>query len=285
MIEKNIYQKAHLIINNLLTLRIRLFLKKISAKYRSSKIYGVLKELLNWLKFSIKTVINFHQIFRYRGETLKQIYILGNQALPLIILATVFVSIVLTMETGKRLEPFGAKLMLGRVVAIAVIRELGPVISGLMMAGRIGAKIVSEIGNMVLTEQVDALRAYGTDPVKRLIVPRVFAAFSVMLPLTIIADLFGIIAGSFSAIMLLDVDFDFFWLSVRSGPTLEDLFVGVLKPSFFGLLIGTISAYLGYTLTGGAEGMGRAATLTVMFTSIGVLLMDFILTIIIVSFF
>lgn len=244
-----------------------------------------IQEIYNWLKFAVKTIVNFPKIFRYRGETFKQFYILGNQGLPLVILSTVFISIVLTLETGKRLELFGAKLMLGRVVVIAVIREMGPIITGLMMAGRAGAKIVSEIGNMVLTEQVDALRAYGTDPIKRLIVPRVFAAFAVMLPLTIIADIIGIFAGSFSAITLLDVDFDFFWISVKEGPILKDLIVGIIKPPFFGLLIGTISAYLGYTLTGGSEGLGQAATKTVMYASIGVLLMDFILTIIILSFF
>jgi phospholipid/cholesterol/gamma-HCH transport system permease protein len=244
-----------------------------------------IQEIYNWLKFSVKTIVNFPQIFRYRGETFKQFYILGNQGLPLVILATVFISIVLTLETGKRLELFGAKLMLGRVVVIAVLREMGPIITGLMMAGRAGAKIVSEIGNMVLTEQVDALRAYGTNPIKRLIVPRVFAAFAVMLPLTIIADAIGIFAGSFSAITLLDVDFDFFWISVKEGPILKDLIVGIIKPPFFGLLIGTISAYLGYNLTGGSEGLGQAATKTVMYASIGVLLMDFILTIIILSFF
>ncbi len=246
---------------------------------------NIIQEIYNWLKFSFKTIVNFPQIFRYRGETFKQFYILGNQGLPLVILSTVFISIVLTLETGKRLELFGAKLMLGRVVVIAVLREMGPIITGLMMAGRAGAKIVSEIGNMVLTEQVDALRAYGTNPIKRLIVPRVFSAFAVMLPLTFIADAIGIFAGSFSAITLLDVDFDFFWLSVKEGPTLKDLMVGIVKPPFFGLLIGTISAYLGYTLKGGSEGLGQAATKTVMYASIGVLLMDFILTIIIISFF
>lgn len=259
--------------------------QKYIIKYHSSNLYKNIVEIFNWIKFSFKTTLQFPQVFRYRGETFKQIYILGNQALPLIILSTSFISVVLTLETGKKLEPFGAKLMLGRIVAIAVLRELGPVISGLMMAGRIGAKIVSEIGNMVLTEQVDALRAYGTDPIKRLIVPRVFAAFAVMLPLTIIADAIGIIAGSFSAIILLSADFDFFWLSVTQGPTLKDLLVGIIKPPFFGLLIGTISAYFGFTLKGGAEGMGRAATQTVMFTSIAVLLMDFVLTMIIISFF
>lgn len=252
---------------------------------KQKRAYNLIQEIYNWLKFSFKTIINFPQIFRYRGETFKQFYILGNQGLPLVILSTVLISIVLTLETGKKLEPFGAKLMLGRVVAIAVLREMGPLITGLMMAGRIGAKIVSEIGNMVLSEQVDALRAYGTNPINRLIVPRVFAAFAVMLPLTFIADAVGIIAGSFSAITLLDVDFDFFWLSVKQGPTLKDLLVGISKPPFFGLLIGTISAYLGYTLKGGSEGLGLAATKTVMYASIGVLLMDFILTMIIISFF
>lgn len=249
------------------------------------KISHFFNEIYSWLKFSVRTILNFRQIFRYRAETIKQLYILGNQGLPLVILSTVFISIVLTLETGKKIEPFGAKLMLGRVVVIAVLRELGPVITGLMMAGRIGAKIVSEIGNMVLTEQVDALRAYGTDPIKRLIAPRVFAAFAVMLPLTFIADAVGIIAGSFSAITLLNVDFDFFWLSVKQGPSLKDLLVGISKPPFFGLLIGIISAYLGYNLKGGSEGLGMAATKTVMYASIAVLLMDFILTIIIISFF
>lgn len=263
----------------------RLHPRKIILNYQQSNLRKSFIELMNWFKFTFKTIANFPQIFRYRGETFKQMYNLGNQALPLIITAMIFIGIVLTLETGKRLEPFGAKIMLGRVIAIAVIREMGPIVTGLMMAGRVGAKIVSEIGNMVLTEQVDALRAYGTDPIKRLIVPRVFAAFIVMLPLTIIADAIGIIAGSFSAIALLDVDFDFFWMSVRQGPLLKDLIVGIIKPPFFGLMIGTISAYLGYTLRGGSEGMGIAATKTVMYTSIGVLLMDFILTIIIIAFF
>lgn len=254
-------------------------------QFKKIKIYQNAREIFKWIKFSFQTILNFPQIFRYRGETFKQIYILGNQALPLVIFATMFVSMVLSLEWGKKLEPFGAKLMVGRIVAISVIRELGPIVTGLMMAGRIGAKIVSELGNMVLTEQVDALRAYGTDPIKRLIVPRVFAAFLVMIPLTIVADAMGILAGSFSSIVLLDVDAQFFWLSVRDGLVMKDLTIGIIKPPFFGILIGLISAYLGYHVEGGAEGLGRAATLTVMFTSISVLIMDFILTVIILSFY
>ncbi len=254
-------------------------INKYLGRFKLSTPYKSIWNIIDWLKFSFKTFINFKQIFRYRGETFKQIYILGNQALPLVIFASMFVSMVLTLEWGKKLEPFGAKLMLGRIVSISVIREIGPMVTGLMVAGRTGAKIVSEIGNMVLTQQVDALRAYGIDPIKRLIVPRVFASFIVMAPLTILGDTMGIIAGWFTAVIFSGVDSQFFWLSVRDGLFLKDLIIGIVKPPFFGFLIGVISGYFGYTIQGGAEGMGKAATRTVMYASIGVLVLDFILTI------
>jgi phospholipid/cholesterol/gamma-HCH transport system permease protein len=251
----------------------------------TERIYGHFIELVRWLVFSFKTFISFPSLYRYRNETLKQIYILGNQALPLVIGSSIFVSMVLTFEWGKKLEPFGAKLMVGRIVAISVVREIGPLITGLMTAGRTGAKIVSEIGNMVLSEQIDALQAYGVNPIKRLIAPRVFASFIVMTPLIIISDTMAIIAGWFSALIFLRVDPHFFWLSVRNSLEYKDLLIGLVKPPFFGFIIGLISGYLGYTIRGGAEGLGRAATLSVMFTSISVLILDFILSAIILMLF
>ncbi len=260
-------------------------IKKYLLKYRQSKLNQNVREFLSAVKFSTTTIFDFPSIIRYRGETFKQIYILGNQALPLVIFATMFVSMVLSLEWGKKLEPFGAKLMVGRLVAISIIREIGPLVVGLMMAARIGAKIVSEIGNMVISNQVDALQAFGTDPIRRLIVPRVFAAFFVMTPLTIIGDVMGIIAGSFSSVTLLNVDQEFFWLSVRNGLVLKDLIIGIIKPPFFGILIGLISAYFAFNIKGGAEGMGQAATKTAMYTAMSVLVMDFILTVIVLSFY
>ncbi len=241
-------------------------------------------ETLDWLKFSGKALWELPRAFRYWRETLRQMYIMGNQALPLVILASVFVSMVLALEWSKKLEPFGAKLMVGRIVGISVIREIGPMVTGLMVAGRTGAKIVSEIGNMVLGEQIDALRAFGTDPIGRLIVPRVFASIVVMGPLIIISDALAIIAGWFATVTWMGVDSDFFWLSFKAGILPKDIYVGIIKPPFFGLLIALISAYFGYTIKGGAEGMGRAATRTVMYSSLGVLIMDFILTKIVLAF-
>ena len=246
-------------------------------------------ELVNrnrqWVYFTLRTLKSLPYALKYRWETMRQFFIMGNQAIPLVAIASMFVSMVLGLEWGKKLEPFGAKLMLGRMVSISVIREIGPMITGLMVAGRTGAKIVSEIGNMVLTEQIDALRAFGTDPIKRLIVPRVFASLMVMIPLTVLADAFGIIAGWFASVIWMGIDSEFFWLSMRDGLFMKDLFIGFLKPPFYGLLIGLISGYYGYTIQGGAEGMGRAATKTVMYASLGVLIMDFILTKIILSFY
>lgn len=259
--------------------------KKLWDDIKGSELYGNFRQLFDWMKFSIEAIKGFPQVLRYPGETFKQLYILGNQALPLIVFATMFVSMVLSLEWGKKLEPFGAKPMLGRIVGISVLREIGPMLTGLMMAGRTGAKMVAEIGNMVLSNQIDALRAFGTDPMKRLIAPRVFAVFIVMTPLTIIADIAGILAGWATAIFLSGADPEFFWLSMRGGLFFKDLFVGIIKPPFFGLYIGLVSTYFGYTITGGAEGMGRAATQTVMFASIGILVLDFLLTLLILALY
>jgi phospholipid/cholesterol/gamma-HCH transport system permease protein len=208
-------------------------MRKTAFTFLINPILGTTKNVIQktkiWLIFFYKTIIDIRPAFLYRGETFKQIYILGNQALPLVIFAVMFVSMVLTLEWAKKLEPFGAKLMLGRIVSISVIREIGPMVSGLMLAGRSGAKIVSEIGNMVLSQQVDALRAFGTDPIKRLIVPRVFASFVIMAPLTIIADTMGIIAGWFTAVVFSGVDSQFFWISVKGGLLLKDLIIGIIN--------------------------------------------------------
>ncbi|MFQ5583678.1 MAG: MlaE family ABC transporter permease [Calditrichia bacterium] len=242
-------------------------------------------EIKKFLKFSWKALSGIKYVFIYWGDTLKQIHVMGNQALPLVLAASASIGMVLTLEWGTKLEVFGAKLMLGRMTSISVIREIGPTITGLMIAGRSGAKLVSELGNMVLTEQMDALRAFGTDPIKRLVVPRVYASIMLMLPLTVIADVFGIIAGWFAAVMWLGIDSEFFWLSIKNGLVFKDLLVGAIKPPFYGLMIGLVASYMGYHVRGGSVGLGKAATLTAMFTALSVLIMDFVLTKIIISFY
>jgi phospholipid/cholesterol/gamma-HCH transport system permease protein len=257
-------------------------INRVTQKY---KLFYLFKELKSRFTFAYKTLSSMGAAFRYRDETMYQFYIMGIQALFLVILATSFTSMVMSFEYGKKLEPFGAKLLLGRIMSISIVREIGPIVTGLMLAGRTGAKIVSEIGNMVLTEQTDALMAFGLDPIKRLIVPRVFASIAVMLPLTIIADAIGIIAGWFASVHWIGLDSEFFWLSLRGGLLVKDITIGLIKPPFYGLIIGLVSSYYGYTIRGGAEGMGRAATQTVVFASVGVLFIDFILTRTVLAFY
>jgi phospholipid/cholesterol/gamma-HCH transport system permease protein len=249
------------------------------------KIKTIARGTWDFSKFTSKVIGGIKYAWRYRYDTLEQMHIMGNQALPLVLIAAMSIGMVLTLEWGKKLELFGAKLMLGRMVSISVIREIGPTITGLMLAGRSGAKLVSELGNMRLSEQIEALRAFGIDPVYRLIVPRVIASLLLMLPITIIADISGIIAGWFAAVMWMGIDSEFFWISVQSGLLTKDLLIGAIKPPFYGLFIGLVGCYFGYNVTGGTVGLGKAATLTVMLTSISVLLLDFILTKTILSFY
>jgi phospholipid/cholesterol/gamma-HCH transport system permease protein len=184
----------------------------------------------------------------------------------------------LAIEWGNQLERFGAKSMIGGVLSNAVIREIGPLVVGLLMAARISAEMTSEIGNMVLTQQIDALRAFGTNPIKRLIVQRVFASLVVMAPLTIIADTTGIIAGWLASITWSGIDSQFFWLNALDVLLVKDLIFGIIKPTVYGFVIGLIGTYFGYTIQGGTEEMGRATSRAVIYASVSVLICDFIIT-------
>jgi phospholipid/cholesterol/gamma-HCH transport system permease protein len=250
----------------------------IKIRGKTIRIPGFLDGFLNYLYFSFKSIINFPQTIKYQGETFKQIFVLGAQALPLIILASIFVSMALSLEWGHQLDRFGAMSMIGGVLSNAVLREIGPLVVGLLIAGRTSAKITSEIGDMALTEQINALRAFGIDPIKRLVVPRLFGCIIVMAPLTIIADVLGIMSGWFAASTWLGIDPQYFWISAIEILYVQDLYLGILKPIIYGIFIGTISCYFGYTTTGGAEGMGLNTTKSVRYASVSVLLMDFIIT-------
>lgn len=258
----------------------RLLRDTIFQLKRSLHIQG----FVNYLSFSIKTFINLPEIFRYQGETFRQIYVLGNQVLPLILISSVFVSMALGIEWAHQLERFGAKTMIGGVLANAMIRQIGPLVVGLLIAARTSAEITSELGFMVLTEQIDALEAFGTDTIKRLIVPRQFACIIVMVPLTILADALGIIAGWFATTIWAGTDSQAFWISAVNILFVKDLIVGTVKPLFYGIFIGSISTYFGYMLKGRAENMGQAISQAIRYSAISVLFIDFLFTKVIHSF-
>jgi phospholipid/cholesterol/gamma-HCH transport system permease protein len=214
---------------------------------------------------------------RYAGEIIRQMDLIGVGSLPIVLLTGFFTGGVLVLQTFPTLQYYGIHNEAGRSVATSLIRELGPVLTALMVSGRIGSAISAELGSMVVSQQIDAMRALGSDPNKKLVTPRLLALI-VMLPLlTVAADIFGIIGGATVASYIYDQDLNVFINSVRNGITTSDIIGGVIKPIFFGMLIGGIACYKGLSTTGGTVGVGRSVINAVVLSSIWVIIFDFFL--------
>ncbi len=237
-----------------------------------------IRQLQEYSLFTYENVRSIGSVWRYRRDTVEQMYIIGAQAFLIVFLAGLFMGIIMSIETGHRLETFGAKMLVGRTTSLALFRELGPVITGLMLAARTGAKNASELGSMQVSEQIDALRAFGTNPIEKLAVPRLVASLVMFLPLTLVADLVGLLAGMFVSDLWLHVDKSFYWQSAIYDLKVKDLVVGFMKPVVFSFFISTISCYYGLATTGGTVGVGRAAVNAVVVSSVVVLFNDFIFT-------
>ncbi len=209
---------------------------------------------------------------------LAQLEQVGVKSLSVVNLTAIFVGMVMALQLGTFLAKFGAKIFVSRIVGIALVRELGPVLAALMLAGRVGAGITAELGSMNVTEQIDALRALGANPIVKLVLPRIIALV-IMLPLLAgLADVIGIAGAYVIAVNELGVSGDFYVSSMIQYMTLADVLSGIGKAVFFALIIGFIACYNGLTVTGGADGVGRATTSTVVASSISVLVADFFLT-------
>lgn len=214
---------------------------------------------------------------RYIDELIRQMDVIGVGSLPIVLLTGFFTGGVLVLQTFPTLQYYGIHSEAGRSVAVSLIRELGPVLTALMVSGRIGSAISAELGSMVVSQQIDAMRALGTDPQKKLVAPRVIALV-VMLPLlTVAADIFGIIGGGAVANYVFDQNPNVFIASVRNGITSNDLIGGIIKPFFFGLVIGGISCHKGLTTSGGTVGVGVSTINAVVLSSIWVIIFDFFL--------
>jgi phospholipid/cholesterol/gamma-HCH transport system permease protein len=237
-----------------------------------------LLKLQEYTVFTIETVRALPSVFRYKKDTIEQMYLIGAQAFPIVFTAGLFIGVIMAIEAGNRLETFGAKLLVGRTTALAVVRELGPVITGLMLAARTGAKNASELGSMQVSEQIDALRAFGTNPIEKLAVPRLVGALVMFLPLTLVADLIGLVGGMIVSDIWLHVDRGFFWHSAVYDLKMKDIIVGCAKPIVFSFFISTISCFYGLKTTGGTVGVGRAAVNAVVVASVVVLFNDYIFT-------
>ena len=212
------------------------------------------------------------------GEIVRQMDALGVQSISITSLTALFTGMVLALQTAYALSQFGGKLFVGRVVVLSVCRELGPVLTALMVAARCGAGITAELGSMAVTEQVDALRALGASPIRKLVLPRVVAV-TVMLPLlTMLTDFIGMVGGLFIATVELKIGASFYLSTVMQSTRANDILHGLCKTPFFGFEIALIGCYNGLSATGGADGVGRSTTVAVVMASIAVLATDFFLT-------
>lgn len=208
----------------------------------------------------------------------KQMLEIGVRSLPVVLITAVFTGMVFALQTYTAFKRFGAESLVGSVVALSMTRELGPVLTSLIVAGRAGAAMAAELGTMRVTEQIDALETLATNPIKYLIVPRFLSGITMLPALTIVADIIGIIGGYTVTVGLFGVSSSVYWKRTWNYLELNDIYSGLIKACFFGASIAIISCHRGFYTSGGAEGVGKATTGAVVLSSMTILISDYFLS-------
>jgi len=249
----------------------------------------VLSRFVEWLKAALLEVQEYvlmlgkvargltSRPFYYR-DVIEQFEVIGVGSLTVVLLTGMFTGMVLALQSGLTLDQFGARSMVGRLVSASIVKELGPVLTGLMVAGRVGSGIAAELGSMVVTDQIAALRALGTDPIRKLVLPRILAGLVMVPVLSVIASGVGMVGGWVVTVFLLRVASSVYWNSVVTGLYIQDVWMGMIKPFFLGFTIVSIGCHVGIRAHGGTQGVGRATTNAVVASSVAVIAVDFIVT-------
>lgn len=219
----------------------------------------------------------------YWHDVVEQFDAIGVRSLTVVLLTGFFTGAVLALQGGLTLGQFGARPVVGRLVSASMVMELGPVLTGLMLTGRVGSGIAAELGSMVVTDQINALRALGTDPIRKLVVPRMLAGVVMAPLLTAIADFVGVVGGWAVARFQLQVPTGLYWSSIEQGISMPDIWMGLIKPLVIGFLIVTIACHVGLRTSGGTQGVGSATTKAVVAGSVAVIASDFFLTRLLIS--
>jgi phospholipid/cholesterol/gamma-HCH transport system permease protein len=214
----------------------------------------------------------------YPRDIVEQFDEIGVGSLTVVLLTGAFTGAVLALQSGLTLDQFGARSMVGRLVSASMVKELGPVLTALMVTGRVGSGIAAELGSMVVTEQISALRALGTDPIRKLVLPRMLAGLIMVPVLTAISVSVGMIGGALVSIFQLKVAWSVYWNEVVAGLYMQDIWMGVIKPFALGFVIVSIGCHVGMRTSGGTQGVGRATTNAVVAGSVAVLAVNFFVT-------
>ena len=231
-----------------------------------------------------EAIANLFRRPRYLQDTLAQMDMIGVGSFVIIILTGFFTGGVLALQSASSLKAFGAVNLTGQLVSLSLVKELGPVLTALMVAGRVGSGIASQLGSMLVTEQIDAMRALGTDPIKKLVTPRMVACTTMVPLLTVLADLFGLIGGWIVSFYTLHLNTSLYWSTALRSLDYNNALEGLLKPVAFGFIVGMVGCHFGLRTRGGTRGVGRNTTRAVVMASIMVIVSDFFLSKIILEF-
>jgi phospholipid/cholesterol/gamma-HCH transport system permease protein len=232
----------------------------------------------NYALLSGRAVGTFLKRPRYLADFLTQADSIGVGSLPIVLLTGFFTGAVLALQSASTLAQFGAAAITGELVSFSMIKELGPVLTSLMVSGRNASGMASELGSMRVTEQLDAMRALGTDPVRKLVGPRIFATVFVLFFLTIISDAVGTLGGAWVSITLLGQDSSQYFHTAYQSLRYPDILQGLVKPVIFGFIIATIGCFYGMNTKGGTQGVGRSTTQAVVVSSVLIIASDFLIS-------
>jgi phospholipid/cholesterol/gamma-HCH transport system permease protein len=245
--------------------------------------------IVDWVKSSLLEVQEYVRLLGqctraivtppfYWHDIVEQFDAIGIGSMAVVVLTGLFTGAVLALQSGFTLDQFGARSEVGRLVGASMVKELGPVLTALMVSGRVGSGIAAELGSMVVTEQINALRALGTDPVRKLVVPRVLAGLVMVPALTVISIAVGLAGAWLVTVGQLRVASSLYWSSVFGGLFVQDVYMGLIKPFVLGFVIVTIGCHVGLRTSGGTQGVGRSTTTAVVASSVAVLAADFFIT-------
>jgi phospholipid/cholesterol/gamma-HCH transport system permease protein len=248
-------------------------------------IKGNVLAIQEYSVLSGKAIKNIFRKPRYVADILQQADLIGVGSLPIVVLTGFFTGAVLALQSSATLVKFGSLSLTGQLVSLSMVRELGPVLTSLMVAGRNASGMASELGSMKVTEQIDAMRALGTDPTKKLVTPRVVSTVVMLFFLTIISDLVGLAGGWIVSLLMLGLNSYQFWNQAYQNLVAQDVTMGLVKPVIFGFIISTIGCYYGLSTKGGTQGVGRSTTQAVVAASVLILVVDFFVTRLIMSWF
>jgi phospholipid/cholesterol/gamma-HCH transport system permease protein len=257
------------------------FLEGQPYSISSAILEGAKKRVLHVQEYTLLSVRSVSNLFTppyYISDILDQMDIIGVGSLPIVLLTGFFIGAVMVLQTAAQFERFGQTAITADVVSLALVRELGPSITGLLVAGRNSSGMASELGSMLVTEQVDAMRAMGTDPVRKLVTPRMIATVMMLPLLTAMADFLGLIGGFLVSSFTLRLGAVAFWTRAIHILAFSDLMQGLTKPLVFGFILSTVGCYQGLNVKGGTQGVGRATTQAVVISSVFILITNFFLT-------